>query len=838
MKNTMKIVNFLLLLFTTNLFSQITYQREFPNVSFTFPVELQFYKSQSQSERVFVVEQAGKIKVFPKVSNVTTTQVTTFLDITDRVLFSSGQEVGLLGMTFHPNFETNRYIYLYQTKRSSVSGIEVKIVISRYTVNATNPNLVDKNSELELFSIDKNQNNSNHNGGKIAFGTDGYLYFSVGDGGGGNDPMNNAQNLNSAFGKICRIDVDLDGNNPVESNPSLPNGRYEIPKDNPFVDKTGLDEIYAYGIRNTWKFCFDKPTNRLWGADVGQGAYEEVNLIENGKNYGWKRFEGTQVSNNVTINGTATEPILSYSQSNGDRSITGGYVYRGTKILSTNPTISEKYIFGDYVSGRVWALNYNVSTNTATRTLLFKTNGEFISSFGEDSENELYFSSYGSSAGIYKLKDGTTVPNGEAVNGIGSWEKLTDGTNGIVNCVTKNGNNIYYGGSFNKAGTIMANNIAVWNGTTWSTLGTGSNGAINAIAVSGNKVYVGGAFSQVGGVNAKNIAVWNGTIWAALGSGTEGPVAALAIDGSGNVFAGGAFNKVGTITVGNIARWNGTQWNALTSDSGTSVGTNNEVRALAYGSNGTLYIGGNFDKAGTTTANRIATWNGTTWGTLGTGTSGFVEAIAIAPDAIYLGGNFASAGSLTVNRIAKWNTTTSQFEKLGNGVSSIVKSILSDGTNIYAAGSFINASNTSQTIIANGIARWNPTEGWKPLGQSTNVGVNVLINGMTFAPNNNNRIFTGGNFSLAGNSSNNNVALWKLDSLSNDGFESESVTIYPNPTSNSIKLEKVIEWALYNVNSQKISEGNSDEVSLSDYANGVYFLVKKDSQARYKIIKK
>jgi Glucose / Sorbosone dehydrogenase len=837
MKKVIKIVNIFFILFTLNLFSQVTYEREFKDVNFAFPTELKFYKT--ETERVFVVEQQGRIKVFPKVSNVTSAQVTTFLDISNNVRYSNGQEMGLLGMAFHPQFQTNRYIYVYYTKIPPAGLTNVRVVISRFTVSETNPNLVNANSELELFIVDKNQNNSNHNGGKIEFGSDGYLYFSIGDGGGANDPMNNAQNLNSAFGKICRIDVDLDGNNPIESNPALPDGRYEVPDSNPFVNKTGLDEIFAYGIRNIWKFSFDKNTNRIWGADVGQNAFEEINLIENGKNYGWKRFEGDRVSNDVPIVGTATAPVFFYGQTAGDKSITGGYVYRGTQVSSITPSITEKYIFGDYVTGRVWALDYNPTLNTASRTLLFKTNGQFISSFGEDSAREHYFTDYGAAVGIYKIKNGTTATNAVAVNGIGSWENLSQGINGVVNCVAADlSEKVYFGGNFNTAGTVNANNIAVWSSSTWSSLGTGSNGSINAIATYNGKVYAGGVFSQIGGVNAKNIAVWNGSVWQALGSGVEGPVAAMAIDSQGNVFVGGSFENAGTVIVRNIARWDGTQWRALSGGTGQLVGANNEIRSLAFGANGVLYLGGNFDQVGAISASRIATWNGTSWGTLGQGTSGFVEAIVTTPQAIYIGGNFALAGDLTVNRIAKWNLVTSQFEKLGNGLNNSVKSLIFDGVNLYAAGSFSNAFNTTQNIIVNNIARWNPTDEWKPLGINTNVGINVLVNGIAFVPNDNSKVFVGGNIDTAGNSLTNNAVLWKLDFLSiNELFESKNLIIYPNPTTDSFMLSIDFDWVLYNSIGQKLDEGLGSEISLSKYSKGLYILVQKGTQNEYKIIK-
>ena len=277
---------FLLLSIFTN--AQITYEPAFPNINFEFPVEIQ--SSPDGTDRMFVLEQRGRIKVFPRNLNVMPIDMNTFLDLTNKVYFVDGQEIGLLGLAFHPNYTENGYFYVYYTTSSDLPGINVKIVLSRFTVSSGNINSADTNSELVLFQFDKNQSNSNHNGGKISFGPDNYLYISIGDGGGGNDPEGNGQDKDTVFGSIFRIDVDLDGNNPLETNPALPNGNYEIPSSNPLVSEGGLDEIYAYGIRNTWKFSFDYVTGTLWGADVGQNGFEEINIIENGKNYGWSRF--------------------------------------------------------------------------------------------------------------------------------------------------------------------------------------------------------------------------------------------------------------------------------------------------------------------------------------------------------------------------------------------------------------------------------------------------------------------------------------------------------------------------------------------------------------------
>ncbi len=818
----------LFLLSSISLQSQITYQNAFPNINFEFPTEIQ--NANDGSNRLFVVEQRGRIEVFSNQSNVTNTS--NFLDITDRVRFRNGQEVGLLGLAFHPQYTSNGYIYVYYTTDSPANGISVRMVLSRFSVNPSNNNDVLEDSEQVIFQFDKNQNNSNHNGGKIAFGPDGYLYISIGDGGGGNDPRRNGQNKNTVFGSILRIDVDLDGSNPVENNPTPPNGNYEIPSDNPLVGSNGLDEIYVYGIRNTWKFAFDEVTGRCWGADVGQNAFEEINIIESGKNYGWSRFEANSVANsNVTISEPTEFPVFFYNRNQGDRSITGGYVYRGSEITSLNPDIQGKYIFGDYVSGRVWVLNYNPSTGDASRTLLFNTTNEFVSSFGLDEDGELYFSDYGTNAQLYKLVDGTSPPSGTAVNGIGQWSTLNEGViNGIVNdIVTAPNGNVYHAGTFSQAGTISANNIAVWNQTSgWQSLGNGANGTINALAIAPNgNIYAGGSFTEIGGVTANNIAVYNGSNWSALGSGIDGTVAAMAIRDNGDLYVGGVFETVNGNTVRNIALWNGSQWAALRDATTAVAGTNNEIRALAIDTDGTLYVGGNFDEAGSNTANRIATWNGTNWGTLGSGTSGFVEAIAVTPTEVYIGGNFAIAGGQTVNRIARWNKNTTSWSSVGNGVNNIVNSLIHDGTYLYAAGAFDNANiDANNRIIVNNIARWSSIEGWEALGTNTNVGVDIKVNTLSFASDTDgtNKLYAGGNFTSAGAINASNTAEWLSENTSTPP-DTQAPTDPTNLTANNITADSAtlnwtastdnVEVTQYNISIDGNSVGTSANTSFN-----------------------
>lgn len=835
---------FSFILFSLILNAQITYESAFPNLDFQFPVEIQ--SPNDGTDRMFVVEQEGRIKVFSRNPSVSSIGVSTFLDITDRVSFGNGQEIGLLGLAFHPNFTSNNYIYVYYTTQSPVSGISVRMVLSRFTVSSGNINLADKNSELIIFQFDKNINESNHNGGKIAFGTDGYLYISFGDGGGGNDPNGNAQNINNVFGSMCRIDIDLDGNNPVETNSDLPNGNYEIPSDNPFIGLSGLDEIYAYGLRNTWKFSFDEVNGTLWGADVGQNQFEEINIIEKGKNYGWNSYEGNNDYVGPTITGTVEFPVFFYNRSQGDVSITGGYVYRGSEITSINPNINSKYIFGDYVSGRVWALNYNATTGDTSNTLLFKTNGQSVSSFGVDKNGEIYFSDYGNSVKIYKLIDGKTEPTGNIVNGIGEWNSLAEGViNGVVEAIAAAPNgNVYHGGNFNQVGDgIAANNIAVWNKNLgWKTLGNGSNGTINALKIASNgDVYVGGSFSEIGDISANNIAVWNGSFWKSLGSGINGSVASLEIAPNGDVYIGGIFEQVNGETVRNIVRWNGS-WSPLNDASTFISGTNNEVRSLAIDSNGVLYVGGNFDEAGGIIANRIATWDGSNWGTLGDGTSGFVEAITTTDNDVYIGGNFAIAGGITVNRIAKWNKTTKNWSALGNGLSNIVYTLLHDGSNLYAGGAFNQANlDDSTSIIVNKVAQWSSANGWKALGKNTTVGVDIKINTMQFAEGSDgiNKIYAGGNFSKAGSISANNTAQWSSESilnLSDTQHKANDFYLYPNPTNGLLKLSNLSEWKLINSFGKIIKTGKSKELYMMNYPSGLYFL-KINNDKTFKIIK-
>ncbi|MEJ2544210.1 MAG: PQQ-dependent sugar dehydrogenase [Calditrichaceae bacterium] len=294
--------------------AQFDLEVAFPHLNFTQPVDLQ--NAGDGSNRIFVVEQRGIIHVFENDSSVLATDI--FIDLQDSVN-DAGSEEGLLGLAFHPNYEENGYFYVNYTDASPR-----RTVIARYQVSENEPNKADPESELVLLQF--NQPESNHNGGQLAFGPDGYLYIATGDGGGSGDQhgeFGNGQDRTTLLGNILRIDVDNadDGLN------------YAIPEGNPFVGNQNdyREEIFAYGLRNPWRFSFDKETGWLWAGDVGQGDYEEVDIIESGNNYGWRIMEGLHCYNSEECDQTGlTLPIWEYPHGTG-YSITGGYVYYGAQ---------------------------------------------------------------------------------------------------------------------------------------------------------------------------------------------------------------------------------------------------------------------------------------------------------------------------------------------------------------------------------------------------------------------------------------------------------------------------------------------------------------------------
>lgn len=347
--------------------STIPIVNAFPNLSFTRPVDLQH--AGDNSNRIFVVEQSGQIFVFNNDATTSTKKV--FLDIKNKV-DDSGNEEGLLGLAFHPNYETNGYFYVNYTASSPN-----RTVISRFKVSS-DVDKADASSESMLLEFD--QPYSNHNGGQVSFGLDGYLYISSGDGGSGDDPHGNGQNKSALLGKILRIDVDHESGGK----------HYAIPSDNPFAGSNEFrEEIYAYGLRNPWRFSFDSVTKQLWTGDVGQNDYEEIDIIEKGGNYGWNTMEGKHCFE--PSSGCDTEglqlPIAEYGRSEGV-SVTGGFVYRGTTVEK----LIGKYIYADYGSGNIWSLD---ATDLSNPDIIKIASSDLhIASFGVDQNNELYMCAF------------------------------------------------------------------------------------------------------------------------------------------------------------------------------------------------------------------------------------------------------------------------------------------------------------------------------------------------------------------------------------------------------------------------------------------------------------
>jgi glucose/arabinose dehydrogenase len=339
----------------------------FEGIEFDRPLDIQ--NAGDESGRIFIVEQRGRI-YFVDIHNPSEARL--FLNIEDRV-DDGANEMGLLGLAFHPDFSANGYFYVNYTDNKGT-------VVSRFDLSSIDPNQADPDSEYLIMAFD--QPYSNHNGGQIAFGPDdGYLYIATGDGGSSGDPQNNSQNRQTLLGKILRIDID-------RQEEGLP---YAIPPDNPFKENIQgyREEIYAYGLRNPWRFSFDPKTSRLWAADVGQNKIEEINIVEKGKNYGWNIMEGSLCFNPPSGCDTSglELPIFEYEHPIG-RSVTGGYVYRGQRL----PIIYGAYIYADYVTGMIWGLWYEEGEEIQNYTLV-ETDLR-ISSFGIDEENELYISAF------------------------------------------------------------------------------------------------------------------------------------------------------------------------------------------------------------------------------------------------------------------------------------------------------------------------------------------------------------------------------------------------------------------------------------------------------------
>ncbi|WP_412464892.1 PQQ-dependent sugar dehydrogenase [Flavobacterium mekongense] len=345
---------------------------------FSSPVEI---AHPDNDARLFVVQQSGLIRILNPNGTINTTP---FLTLTSSTILSGGER-GLLGLAFHPNYATNGYFYVNYTRAGDGAT-----VIARYSVSS-DPNIADASSGTVLLTVA--QPFSNHNGGSIKFGSDGYLYIGMGDGGSGGDPGNRAQNISENLGKMLRIDVD-------SASP------YGIPATNPYVGITGNDEIWGIGLRNPWKFSFNRLNGDLWIADVGQNAIEEINKVSaplpnTGLNFGWRCYEGNVAYNNsgCPAYSSTYAPIAVYVHGTTNRcSITGGYYYTGTAY----PNFANKYFFADYCTGEIGWVNTDGS-------ITWNYNGpNLITTFGEDKDGELYVAMGGT---IYKMVDASLSVN-------------------------------------------------------------------------------------------------------------------------------------------------------------------------------------------------------------------------------------------------------------------------------------------------------------------------------------------------------------------------------------------------------------------------------------------
>ena len=346
-------------------------ERAYPGLSFDRPVALVF--PDDDTGRGFVVEQAGRIIALDGDG-----EAGTFLDIRDRVN-DRGEEEGLLGLAFDPDFYSNGFFYVYY----SADGPRHSVV-SRFSAHR-DEDAADAGSETLILEVE--QPYANHNGGQIVFGPDDLLYVGLGDGGSAGDPKRNGQDLGTLLGAILRLDVSaLDAP-----------GSYAIPPDNPFVGVEGARaEIWAYGLRNPWRFTFDWGTGDLWAADVGQNALEEVDLIEPGLNYGWNIMEGDECYSRSCDTRGLEPPVAVYGRDDGC-SITGGYVYRGERL----PSLYGAYVYGDYCSGKIWALRHDGAR--VTESVQLADTKLRISSFGENMNGELYIVDL--EGGIYRFAE-------------------------------------------------------------------------------------------------------------------------------------------------------------------------------------------------------------------------------------------------------------------------------------------------------------------------------------------------------------------------------------------------------------------------------------------------
>lgn len=374
--------------------AEVELEAVFDNLELSAPVGMvQAKRSDGEaSGRFFVIEQAGAVRSFRASDSGRATDVVVS-DLSGRAIPGPNlDERGLLGIALHPRFPEDPRVFLAFTTNSAGMALQLSSFVA-------NDGSIDVGSEVSLVTIE--QPYSNHNGGGVVFGPDGYLYLGVGDGGDGGDPHGHGQNTNTLLGSMLRIDVDA----------SSASGSYGIPADNPFVSGGGAPEIYAYGLRNPWRFSFDPDNGRLWVGDVGQNEWEEVTIVENGGNYGWNVWEGDVCFAAATCSSDGfSGPVHVYANPPGSesRSVTGGYVYRGSELVD----LVGSYVYGDFATGEMWRL---VPDGDGYENRVLLSSGFNISSFAEDDEHELYAIDYGGRimrfvTGVSDASQSTLVP--------------------------------------------------------------------------------------------------------------------------------------------------------------------------------------------------------------------------------------------------------------------------------------------------------------------------------------------------------------------------------------------------------------------------------------------
>ena len=365
--------------------TRVQLERVYPNLTFNQPLAL--IAGPGPDDALYVLERPGRIW---RLSDAAPTEETSRTEVADvRDIVDSGPgEGGLLGLAFAPDFDDTRELYLSFTE--TVDG-QLTSAVARYIMR--DDWTVDLDTRVTVLSV--NQPADNHNGGQVAFGPDALLYVSLGDGGGGGDPFNQGQNPKTLLGTLLRIDVRASARG---------DAAYVIPEGNPFADgNVGAPEVYAYGLRNVWRFSFDED-GTLWAADVGQSAVEEINHVTPGANYGWPIKEGTLCFAFDPCDGQGLiDPVFEYSHAEGDRSITGGYVYNGETV----PSLRGRYVFGDFVSGRIWALSRR-APYTATQIASNAETDLAISAFGQTHNGDLRVIDF-SSGTLFRLTE-TPIP--------------------------------------------------------------------------------------------------------------------------------------------------------------------------------------------------------------------------------------------------------------------------------------------------------------------------------------------------------------------------------------------------------------------------------------------